>query len=87
MRFVSELKHLHLYSAKKTFYSPVDVKNKKKGAAIFMLTPNIESSEWIMKLPYMHNPNNFISYYLPKNVTAYIDSSNNIDEDEEVVTE
>ena len=87
MRFIQELKNLRLYSASKVFYSPVDAKNKKKGAAIFMLTPNIESSEWVMQLPYMHNPNNFNSYYISRDVTAYIDSKDNIDEDGESVSE
>ena len=74
MRMVSELKHMFLYSANRKFYAPIDKSNKLKGACILMLSPDMNISSRLMHLPYMHNPNLFTSFYVDRNVKAYIDS-------------
>ena len=73
MRMMDELKPLFLYSAKNKVYAPIDEKDRRKNAAILMLTPSLESSSSLMKLPYIYNPNLFTSFYIDRNVMAYID--------------
>lgn len=77
MRMMDELKHLFLYSSNKKVYAPIDEKDKRKNSAILLLTPNLEESSKLMKLPYIYNPNLFTSFYVDRNVMAYID---NVDE-------
>lgn len=87
MRMMDELKPLFLYPAKKAVYVPISPDDKRKGSAILLLTPNLETSSRLMKLPYLYNPKLFISFYIDRNVTAYIDNTDisklNFDEKEE----
>ena len=69
---LDDLKDLKLY--KKNFFLPIDKKNKKKNSLIMLLTPNYKSSISCMKSPYMINRRYFESYYLEKNVFAYINN-------------
>lgn len=92
MRFINDLKPMRLYSDKNQLFIPIDVKNKRKGSAILLLTSNTDQSQKLMNLPYLWNPMLFQSYYVSKNVTAYIDhevidDSDNEDIDKETVTE
>lgn len=83
---MDELKPLFLYSANKKVYVPVDEKDKRHNSAILLLTPSLESSSKLMKLPYIHNPNLFTSFYIDRNVKAYLagaDDSIDFDEKEE----
>lgn len=75
MRMMDELKPLFLYSANKKVYVPIDEKDRKRGSAILLLTPSMEVSSQLMKLPYLVNPMNMIyrSFYIDRNVMAYID--------------
>lgn len=84
MRMMDELKHLFLYSANKLVYAPIDEKDKRKNSAILLLSPNLEVSSRMMKLPYIYNPNIFNSFYIDRNVMAYIDNigEENIEFDE-----
>lgn len=75
MRMMDELKPLFLYSAKKTVYAPIDPNDKRRNATILLLTPNLETSSKLMKLPYVYNPNLFTSFYIDRNVMAYIDNT------------
>lgn len=79
MRMVDELKHMILYSAKNEFYAPVNKSDKRHGSAILLLTPNMESSIALSKTNVMYNSNLFTSFYIDRNVTAYIDSVNPAD--------
>ena len=87
MRMMDELKPLFLYSASKKVYIPIDEKDRRHNSAILLLTPNLEASSTLMKLPYIHNPNLFTSFYIDRNVMAYIGdrdiSDIEIDEKEE----
>lgn len=84
MRMMNELKHLFLYSAKQNVYVPIDEKDKRRNSAILLLTPNLQVSNRLMTLPYLYNPDLFTSFYMDRNVSAYIDNMgiNNIEFDE-----
>ena len=84
MRMMNELKHLFLYSAKQKVYVPIDEKDKRRNSAILLLTPNLEISNRLMTLPYLYNPDLFTSFYMDRNVSAYVDNMgiNNIEFDE-----
>lgn len=73
MRMMDELKPLFLYSANKKVYVPINEKDRKKGSAILLLTPNMETSSQLMRLPYLVNPMIYRSFYIDRNVMAYID--------------
>ena len=72
MIFLEEMKNLKIY--KKPFFLPYIDTNKKNGSAIFLLTPNYQSSKKCMNLPYMINRNKYQSYYVEKNVNYFINS-------------
>ena len=74
MRMMDELKHLFLYSSKKKVYVPIDEMDKRKNSAVLLLSPNAETSIQLTKMPYLYNPNLFKSYYIDRNVDAYIKS-------------
>lgn len=73
MRFIEDLIPLRLYPASKKLFIPIDLKNKKKGSAIILLSPTSAESQVMANLPYVYNPNYFNSYYISRDVTAYID--------------
>ena len=64
MRTMDELKHMFLYSSKKKVYVPIDEKDRKRNAAILLLSPDIGVSSKMMTLPYVYNPNLFTSFYI-----------------------
>ena len=67
---LDDLKELVMY--KKPFFLPIDPKDKKKGSAIMLLTPNYKSSMIAMTAPYTINRRYFESYYFERTVTRYI---------------
>ena len=86
MRMMDELKHLYLYSAKKKVYIPIDDKDRKKNSAIMLLTTSLEKSVELTRLPYIYNPGLFSSFYINRDVMAYIGNDVDIkdfDENEE----
>ena len=86
MRMVNELNHLFLYPATSKLYPPIDETDKRKNAAILLLTPNIESSIELTKLPYIHNPNAFTAFYIDRDPVGVINNRATqkiIDENEE----
>lgn len=72
MRMMDELKHLFLYSANKKVYVPIDEKDKRKNSAILLLSPDMDTSLKMTRLPYIYNPNLFNAFYIDRNVSAYI---------------
>jgi len=82
MQFIDELQYLRLYSNKRKVYAPINPTERKKGAAIMLLTKSPVDSTTIMNLPYIHNPNLFTSLYIDRNVNAFIDSGAIIDYDD-----
>ncbi len=87
MRTMDELKPLYLYSSKKRVYVPIDEKDRKKNSAILLLSPSIESSCNMMKLPYIYNPGLYNAFYIDRNVMAYLDNTNENDIDFDEVKE
>ena len=79
MQMIDELKHMYLYPATKSIYAPIDEKDRKKNSAILLLTPSLNSSIELTKLPYIYNQNAFKAFYVDRNVMAYI---NNMKEDD-----
>lgn len=74
MKMMDELKSLFLYPKTMKVHAPVNEKDKKKGAAIMLLTKYTSTSSTLMRLPYLHNPNLFNAYYIDRNAMAYIDN-------------
>ena len=64
----SELKPLKMYSKNTKFLAPVIKEDTKRGSAIFLLTPTIESTKKMLTLPYMVNKNMIQSYYVEKGI-------------------
>lgn len=87
MKMINELRPLYLYSAGKKFYAPINVSERRKGAAILLLSPNLDTSAKMIQLPYMYNPGLFSSFFIDRNITAYIsdltDEDVDFDENEE----
>lgn len=61
---LDDLKELVLY--KKPFYLPIDLKDKRRGSAIMLMTPSFQSSKTSMTAPYMVNRRYFESYFIEK---------------------
>lgn len=85
MRFVNELVPLRLYSNKRKVYIPINERDKKHGAAIFLMGTTQEQNEKMMNAPFLYNPNNaFRAYYIDRNMMAYVnsDAANSVEEEE-----
>lgn len=73
MIYIDEVKNLRLYS--KEFLLPRNGKDKKKNNAVFLLTPNFESSKWVINHKLIVNKY-YNSYFLDKDVSLYINEGN-----------
>ena len=73
MFFIDEMKNMTLY--KKPFFLPINEENKRKGAATFLLTPDYNSSNKVMNLPYIIK-RYYSGYYIEKDITYYINQEN-----------
>ena len=71
-----ELKNLRVYSKNIKFLIPSNKKDPKHGSAIFLVSPNIETSKEMMNLPYCVNKRQFESYYTEKAVNKIITTEN-----------
>ena len=69
MIFIDELYNMKLY--KKPFYLPIDPKDKKKGSAVMLLTPNYESSRNLMNHKLI-TAKYYESYYIDKDVSLLL---------------
>jgi len=69
MIFLDELDNLKLY--KKQLFLPINEKNKRKGSAVFLLTPNYESSKKLMNNDSLVT-RWFESYYIEKDISYFI---------------
>lgn len=91
MKFIEDLIPMMLYPANKKVFAPIDLKTKQKGSAILLLAASNTVAEHMMDLSYLHNPGYFKSYYIARDVTAYIDHSQidtgEIDDNSDAVTE
>ena len=82
MKLMSELIPLRLYPSKRKVFIPLNETNKRKGSAIFLMGSTQESNEMMMQLPYLHQKQYYRSYYIDRNVMAYIKSSDGIPAEE-----
>lgn len=72
--YIEELENMTLY--RKPFFAPIVEEDKRRGSAIFLLTPNLESSKKMMQYPNMINNRFFESYYIEKDITYFINQEN-----------
>ena len=72
MILLDNLKPLKIY--KRPLFLPTLENDKKKGSAIFLLTPNYESSKELMTSNLTINKLRFASYYIEKDLTYFISS-------------
>lgn len=72
MIFIEKMKNFKIYMTQS--FLPTLKKDKKKGSAILMMTPNYESSRKLMNNNMFVNNRRFESYYIEKDVSYYINS-------------
>ena len=80
MIHVHELKSLKLYNKNNKLIMPLAEQSNKTGSAVFLLTPNIESSVKMINSDMTVNRNWFKSYYLEKSIDSFITPTNEIGE-------
>lgn len=73
MKFLDELKPLKLY--KRYVWLPIDIRNKRKGSVIFLLTPNFESTVKCINSANFFDARYFNGYYVEKDISFIIDSN------------
>lgn len=71
--YLEDIKPLRLN--KTEFFLPINEEDKKKNSAIFLLTPNIESSINVMRHPLALNKKLFESYYIEKDIAFVLNES------------
>lgn len=91
MIFSKDMKNLKIYK-RKLFLPTLEnsaVPNKKTGSAIFLLTPNRQSSLALMNNPLFINKKRYNAYYIERDVSFYINSKREVVEEssQEYVTE
>ncbi|MBR6289274.1 MAG: NUDIX domain-containing protein [Acholeplasmatales bacterium] len=80
MILIDQMKNLRIY--RQQTFLPTMTKDKKKGSAILMMTPNFESSKKLMQSSLFINKNRYSSYYLERDIAYYIgQQTKDIDDD------
>ena len=74
----NDLKPMRLYSSGRKVYLPFNEEDKKKGSAIFLMTPNVESSIKTMQMPYFINKRSYEAYYLERDCSYIINHENHL---------
>ena len=85
MILIDQMKNLRIY--RQNTFLPTMPKDKKKGSAVLLMTPNFESSKKLMQNPLFINKNRFSSYYLERDIAYYIGQENVKDIDDDVLEE
>lgn len=80
MIFLDELEKMKLY--KKPFYLPIVEEDKRRNSAVFLLTPNIESSINVLNHKLLIHKNFYESYFIEKDITYYINQEGYLETDE-----
>lgn len=75
MIHIDELKNMWIY--KKIVHLPINYKNKRKGSAVILLTPNVTSSINMMKHPLLINKYHN-GYYIEKDILYFINNENTV---------
>jgi hypothetical protein len=71
--YLDDIKPLRLN--KTQFFLPINEENKKNNSAIFLMTPNIESSINMMKNPLTLNRRLFELYYIEKDIAFVLNEN------------
>ena len=74
MLMMDDLRPLHLYSSKRKVFIPFIEKDKKHGAAVFLMGSSQEDNERMMNAHYIYNNNLYKAFYIDRNVMTYINS-------------
>ena len=85
MRLINELLPLRLYPNRRKVYYPVNEKDKRHGAAIFLMGSTQEQNENMIAAKFLYGKRElYRAYYIDRNVMAYINSAaaNSIEEEE-----
>ena len=72
MIFIDKMKNLKIY--KTPLFLPTMENDKKRNSAIFLMTPNYESSKRVINNPLFINRLRYSSYYIKRDVSYYINS-------------
>ena len=83
MIFIDKMKNFKIYRTK-TFLPFLDG-DKKNGSAVLLLTPNYESSRKLMNSDLFINNKRYMSYYLEKDVSYYINAKHIEEVDEAAI--
>jgi hypothetical protein len=75
---IHELKPYKLYSSNNKLYLPLNEDSNKKGSAVILLTPNLESSIGVINSKTFINRAWFQSYYLEKSINTILTQENYI---------
>jgi len=81
--YLDDIKPLRL--TKTEFFLPINEEDKKKNSAIFLLTPNLESSINMMKHPLALNRRLFESYYIEKDIAFILNESRQLVVGEDII--
>lgn len=73
MIFIDKMKNLKIY--KTPMFLPTLVDDKKKHSAVLLMTPNYNSSKRLMNSPLFVNRMRYLSYYLKRDVSFYINAN------------
>lgn len=76
MKFLDELKALKLYKLK--VWLPIDMKDKKKGSVLYLLTPNYQSTVNTINSDKFFDTRYYNAYYVEKDISYIIDSNHNL---------
>ena len=75
MKFIEDLISLTLYPSNKKISIPINPKNKIKGSVIYLLGTSKDEIDNVLKLNYLENKQLFNSYYIARDVLAYINNN------------
>ena len=74
MIFIDKMKNLKIYRT--PMFLPTLEKDKKRSSVILLMTPNYDSSKKLIDSPLFINRRRFMSYYIKRDVSYYINSKN-----------
>lgn len=74
--YLDDIKELKLYKNK--FYLPINKKDKYESSVIFLLAKSIDDSIRLVNNPLTINNNFYKSYYIERDVSFYLNESNNM---------
>lgn len=80
MKYLDEITPLKLQPSSRKAYIPINFTNKRKNAAIILLSNNDITSFKMMNLDYIQNRGLYEAYYMDRNIGSYIGTDADIDD-------